>query len=473
VRVRFITLVAAVAAILVVCLALLAPKALAQGVAGAAQSGVLAGTVVNGTHGNAPVTGQMVTLEQYVSHATTQDIAHVTTDAHGSFTFSGLDGTGATDYVLRTTYQNGQFSSGIVTLANGGAVEQLVVYDTTTNDEAVSISLATILINAPNTQTGMVPIGVFVTFENTGHTAFVATPGAENGKPTGLLRFALPPGATNVSLGAGFAGAQTITVGSGFASTGTLPPGKAQLAFAYEVPYSATDYIFPYSAEYVTAQVAVLVPFDMQVVAGDFAAQQPVEATGQRFHLLTKANVAAGAVARLRIRGLPQPGEPPDLSFGQLVGVGGGLALLLALLLLVFLRRGYLARTFRLLPAAAVASTGSTASQASLREDERQRLLHDLLALEQAHKAGTLREAEFQRRREAVRGQLRALLAATMNSTTSMASTVSTPSTADVAAARPDTAETDVTPALDSPAVAAEHAATEPPQRRPVRGGKR
>jgi hypothetical protein len=472
VRVRFIALVPAVA-VVVVCLALLAPKAHAQSAASAAQSGVLSGTVANGSHGNAPVTGQTVTLEQYVSHATTQDIAHVTTDAHGSFTFSGLDGSGATDYVLHTTYQNGQFSSGIVTLANGGALEQLVVYDTTTNDAAVSISLATILINAPNTQTGMVPVGVFVTFENTGHTAFVATPGAENGKPTGLLRFALPPGATNVSLGAGFAGAQTVAVGSGFASTGTLPPGKTQLAFAYEVPYSATDYVFPYSAEYSTAQVAVLVPFEMQVEARDFVGQQPVEATGQKFHLLTKANVAAGAVAHLRIWGLPQPGESPDLSFGQLVGLGSVLALLLALLLLVFLQRGYLARTFRLLPAAAVANTGSTASEAALGEDERQRLLRDLLTLEHAYKAGTLRETEFQRRRESVRGQLRGLLAANMNLTASMASSVSTPSAADVAAARPDTAATDMTPTLDGPAVAAEHAVTEPPQRRAVRGGKR
>jgi hypothetical protein len=402
---------------LLICLALVpigVPTAHAQALGATTGTGVLTGSVGNGTHNNAPVAGQRVTLQEYVSHATPQDITHTTTDAHGGFSFSGLDGSGATTYAVYASFQNGTFTSGPITLANGGALEQLTVYDTTTNDSAITVGLATVLFSEPNTQTGMIPVGEFLTFSNTGKTAYVATPGAENGKPTGLLRFGLPAGATNVSLGAGFEGAQSVTVDGGFATTGTLPPGKTQVAFAFQVPYSGSDYVFPYRAEYATAQVAVLIPLDMQIEAGDFTGQQPVTATGQQFHLLTKDRLAAGATASVRVWGLTVPGEQPSFSFRQLVGVGAGLALLLALLLVLFLRRGNLAIAFGLIPASADGpATKRTTSVrgGDSREAERKRLLKDLLALEKSHTAGTVPDVTYRRRREDLRGNLRAVLA--------------------------------------------------------------
>jgi hypothetical protein len=426
-------------------------------------TGVFTGSVVNGTHNNAPVVGQTVTLQDYVSHATPQDIAHTTTDAHGGFSFNGLDGTGATTYAVYTSFQNGTFSSGPITLANGGALEQLTVYDTTTNDSAISVGLATVLFSEPNTQTGMIPVGEFLTFSNTGTTAYVATPGAENGKPTGLLRFTLPAGATNVSLGSGFEGAQSVTVDGGFATTGTLPPGKTQVAFAFQVPYSGTDYAFPYKAAYATSQVAVLVPVDMQIEARDFTGQQPVTAAGQQFHLLTKDHLAAGATATMRTWGLKVPGEQPSISFPQLVAVWAGLALLLALLLALFLRRGYLVVAFGLAPASAtgVAVRSTAGMSARSHEAERKRLLKDLLALENSHKAGRVADTTYRERRDALRDVLRVLLAES-------AGTERARSAHDLGAVRE---VVDAEPVAESPAVGVESDAIESPSSEASKAG--
>ncbi len=395
----------------------MAPAAHGQEAGTTGQSGVLTGTVVNGSHNNQPVGGQAVTLQAYVSHATLQNIAHVTSDARGGFTFTGLDGSGATTYVVSVPYQGGLFSSNAITLNNGSASETLSVYDTTTDAAGLSISLVTVLLSEPVTQTGMVPVGEFLTFENSGTRAYVANAAAQGGQPTGMLRFALPTGSANVSLGAGFTGAQTISVSTGFAATGTLPPGKTQVAFAFQVPYSSTDFVFPYKAEYPTAQIAVLVPMDMQVEVRDFVSQQPVDALGQRYHLLTKDTVATGSTVSLRIWGLPEPGERPNLDFRQLLAVGGGLALLLALLLALFMRRGSLALVLGLVPSAALRSQAAATQGATSGEAVRTRLLTSLLELENAHAAGGMRESEFLQRKAALRAELRAVLARSVSRT--------------------------------------------------------
>jgi hypothetical protein len=413
-RSRILALLSCAVIALCALLANGAPTAAAQ--AAAATGATLGGSVVNGTHGNAPVSGTQVVLQTYVSHASAQDSATVTTDAQGRYTFAGLDGSGATTYAVYTRFQGGTFASGAITFANGGVAPQtLTVYDATASDANVRVALTTVLLGAPDQRTGLIPVGEFVTFDNTGHTAYVPAVAPSGGQPMGLLRFWLPAGARNLSVGAGFEGAQILQVNTGFATSATVPPGKSQFAFVFDLPYSSTQYLLDYKTEYPTAQVAVLAPVGMRTAGADFDAQPSVTALGQQYDLYTHDNVAGSIHLHLQLIGLALPGERPDLDFTQLLALGGALALLLALLLVLYVRRGDLAQALGLTPGSAVALAAATPAQSGgsvqEREAERKRLLKALLALENAHAAGSISTADYEARAGRTRATLRGLLA--------------------------------------------------------------
>jgi hypothetical protein len=414
-RSRILALLCCAVIALCALLAKGAPTAAAQ--AAAASGATLSGSVVNGTHGNAPVSGTQVVLQTYVSHASAQDSATVTTDAQGHFTFAGLDGSGATTYAVYTRFQGGTFASGAITFANGTVAPQtLTVYDATASDANVRVALTTLLLGAPDQRTGLIPVGEFVTFDNTGHTAYVPAVAPSGGQPMGLLRFWLPAGAKNLSVGAGFEGAQILQVNTGFATSATVPPGKSQFAFVFDLPYSSTQYLLDYKTEYPTAQVAVLAPVGTHTAGGDFVAQPSVTALGQQYDLYTHDNVAGSVHLHLQLLRLPMPGERPDLDFTQLLALGGALALLLALLLALYVRRGDLAQALGLTPGSAVALAAASPPQSGgsvqEREAERKRLLKALLALENAHAAGSISTADYEARAGRTRATLRGLLAA-------------------------------------------------------------
>ena len=381
-------------------------------------TGAISGVLVNGTHHDAPVGGATVTLQAATAQGQPKDVTSASSDAHGHFSFSGLDVTGATSYDVYAVYQNGTFTSDSVSFSNGPAQQvTLRVYDTSLSDAALHVSLATILFSPPNKQEGFIPVGEFITFDNSATTAYVAAQGPANGMPMGLLRFGLPAGATNLTLGAGFAANQQITqVSTGFAASATVPPGQSQFAFAFDIPYTSTSYAFSYKAEYATDQIAVLLPMGVAVGAGDFTTQPPVTANGTHYQLFSRGAVQRDQASALGLSQLPTPGERPYLAFRALVGLGIVLALLLALLLLLYVRRGELAVVLGLVPAATLRlrsrQTSSDRLQVSAADQsERKRLLRDLLSLEAMRDAGKLDDTTYQRRALVTRARLRELFA--------------------------------------------------------------
>lgn len=200
-------------------------------------------------------------------------------------------------------------------------------------------------------------------------------------------------------------------VGTGFGAQATVPPGKSQFAFAYDAAYSGTGYTFQYKAEYPTDRVAVLAVPSIGVDARDFTADAPISAGGVQYQALHRDALKHDDLASFRLTRLPLPGEDPVVDLPHLAVIGTILALLLALLLGMYLRRGDLAVAFGLIPPAKQVSPARVA-KATLaeREAERKRLLRALLALDARHDAGTLSDAEYQRRRDETRASLRALL---------------------------------------------------------------
>jgi hypothetical protein len=392
--------------------------------------GSITGKVVNGTHDNAPVANLTMTLQDTVG-TRAKDVGTTKTDAQGHFSFTSLDLSGVDLYSVYTHFQGGLYSTQPVQFGDSAAQQvSLTVYDAAANDANLSIKVTTLLVREPLQRNGLIGIGEFVTVTNTGKTAFVGQATPVNNDPHTLLRFALPPGATNVTLGVGFASAQATSVDAGFSATATVPPGDTQFALAYDVPYQSTQYTLPYESVYSTQQVIALVPPDMFVDNGNFTAQGLVDSFGSRYQVFYVNNLQSSAQANLHLWNLPKAGEPSYLDFRGLVILAGVLALAIALLLFLYLRRGDLALVFGLVPAEALQAAKSK-DRINLsneeRETRRKRLLQDLLDLEQARDEGKLTEALYRRRAGDTRRQLRLLLAGELDTMPSAKSSKATP----------------------------------------------
>lgn len=374
----------------------------------------ITGTVVNGTHSRAPVASQPVTL-QALDGDGTRDLASATTDGQGRFAFANIPGADASVFAVYTRFQQGLFSTGAITVENGAQDVALAVYDVTTSDAALHVTSMTALLRDPRPTNGLIGVGEFVTFRNTGTTAFVGTTAPANGQPMGLLRFALPAGSARLTLGAGFAGAQSVQVATGFGATATVPPGDSQFAFAFDMPYTGTDCLFPLKAEYPTDSVVLLAPPSMRVESQDLRAHGAISASGSQYASYMRVALDLGTTLFVRLRDLPVAGEAPALDFGLLAALAVALALLLAGLVALYLRRGDLAAALRLAPAASLprAADADAELMTSARHDaERARLLGTLLKLQQASPAGRLSASQYRQQAGQIRASLRALLAA-------------------------------------------------------------
>lgn len=369
----------------------------------------ISGVVVNGTHNNAPIANQQVTLQE-VSGDAPHDIALASSDTSGHFSFEHVADSGSAIYRVTTSFQGGYFSSAPLTFAelpSGGVT--LAVYDVTHSAAKLRVLSATALFREPRPANGLIGVAELFTFQNESATAFVGTTDPVDGQPMGLLRFALPPGATNFTLGKGFDGAQAAQVSAGFGASATIPPGQTQFAFVFDLPYSGTTYTFPLKLVYPTAKLTALVPQDITVQSGDFADKGIITTAGSQYHLLEHGPLTADGQAQLRLDALPPPGTPPTLDARLLTVFALLLALLLALLAGLYIWRGELAGVFGLAPAA-ITRRRAKSQPASPHEEERVALLRQLLALEQARAKGKLDAEAYRREESATRDKLKALL---------------------------------------------------------------
>jgi hypothetical protein len=369
----------------------------------------ISGVVVNGTHNNAPIANQQVTLQD-VSGDTPHDIALSTSGASGRFSFEHINDTGAAIYQVTTSFQGGYFVSAPLPLAQIPSTGvTLSIYDVTHSAATLRILSATALFREPRPANGLISVAELFTFQNESATAFVGTIDPVDGQPMGLLRFALPPGATNITLGKGFDGAQAAQVAAGFGANATVPPGQTQFAFVFDLPYTGTSYTFPFKGVYPTEKLTALVPQDITVQSGDFGDKGMITTAGSQYHLLEHGALAADGRAQFRFDGLPPPGTPATLDARLLTIFAGLLALLLALLVGLYIRRGNLAAVFGLAPAAP-AKRRAKSRVASPPEEERTALLRQLLTLEQARTKGKLDAETYRREEAATRDKLKALL---------------------------------------------------------------
>ncbi|HEV2582349.1 MAG TPA: hypothetical protein VGT44_15950 [Ktedonobacteraceae bacterium] len=432
-------------AILLLALLLAFPlTASAQTLPTVASSGRIYGQLRDGTKRNAPVAGQSVTL-QGAQGGNTGDLETTTTDAHGMYSFGGLSTDKTISYAVYTLYQKAQYVSGLVDLSSRPQQQvDLTVYDATTSVAKIAIVQANILIDKADPQHGLLTITESFYFENLGLTTYVGSVAANGQKPNALL-FSLPPGAQQVSLKAGFDGYQQAQVNNGFASTAAVPPGLSQFAFSFQVSYSATHYDFSYTVLYPIVSLSVLLPLDYHASSAALLPQGTVNTNGQVYQQLSAQQLLANARVHVELDGLPvtttASGRPVlGLDLSWLIWI------VLAMLAIVGItwylatrarrstgktrtvRPPTRASSSRKAPVQAKATNGAKAArekQAAPSEEEQTlqvSLLAELLALDKAYEAGTIKKAAYDERRSRLKARLRAVMSAEQDEQTANAS---------------------------------------------------
>ncbi len=253
----------------------------------AASNGHIFGQLQDGSNHNAPLAGQTVTLQMSQDN-NGKDLATAKTDVQGNFSFSNLATDKTVSYAVYIHYKGAQYISAIVTLDSKPAQQvNLTVYQPTSSAAKVAIEQATVLVEEPDTQKGLLTISEVFSFENLDTHTYVGSLTANHSKPDALL-FSLPVGARDITLGSGFAGYQEIYVNRGFASNAALLPGENDFSFSFQVPYSPPSYNLSYTAMYPTVALSVMIPPTLEVNAGGLQNQGIVTATDQHtYHLFS------------------------------------------------------------------------------------------------------------------------------------------------------------------------------------------
>jgi hypothetical protein len=410
-------------------------------------TGRIYGQLLDGTKRNVPVAGQIVTL-QMAQADNAHDLTNVTTDAHGMFSFSGLNTDKTINYAVYTLYQRAQYYTGLIDLSTRPVQQiNLTIYDATTSVANIAIIQANVLIDKADAQNSLITISENFFFENLGTTTYVGSLQANGSKPN-ALRFSLPNNARNLSLRSGFDGYQVIQVDPGFATDAALPPGSSQFAFSFQVPYTTSSYDFRYTIVYPTVNLSLLVPLNIHASSAAMDSQVPVNANQRTFQQFNAKKLLADSQIHVQLDGLPvsQPAANPQPLNQNTLWFILALILMLAIVSVTWFiyrlsrrqttsrqkqtsqtsqtsrrggsgvdaRRGPLGRPSSNVdvgkgPLGRPASSPSNDAHPS-QKDQQEALLHELLNLDQAYEAGTIKKAEYEERRIRTKAQLRSLM---------------------------------------------------------------
>ncbi|HZU05460.1 MAG TPA: hypothetical protein VFB73_05765 [Chloroflexota bacterium] len=134
--------------------------------------------------------------------------------------------------------------------------------------------------------------------------------GGRAGPPQGLLRFALPRDAFDLTVDQRLGAYDVIQVDRGFGSLLPVPPGTTDVTFGYRVPYPSNTYEWSTTVVYPTAALRVLVPAEWSVASAVLRPVETVEIGRRRYQVLLAEQLAAGTRVSVTLEGLPFTPRP-------------------------------------------------------------------------------------------------------------------------------------------------------------------
>lgn len=384
-------------------LALAALFLMAAASGGAAQTptpkGVISGQVINGTAGAPLPQGLTVTLQglkgtEFLPAQTT------TADTEGRFQFAGLETGGDYSYIVYTEYLGIQYGTDALKFASGQTQldATVFIYETTTSDEAISISRIHFIITVTD---GALAVDEVQSFSNSGDRTFIGAEPVAGARRT-TVRFAPPPQAQNVQVDEGADTGRFVQTADGYADTLPVIPGQStlQVILSYVIPYDpastrlTTTFLYPARAVNVfLSDSGVEMSSQQMVLMGTMGtgAQAYIGYVGQNF--------AKGDTLALEFKGAAKARGTTTTPAGGMsttgyVLIAGGLVLLLVALAVAY------SATRRRQPVVAAGAEPLPC------DDECEEILAAIADLDDLFESGELDEDTYRRRRQALKARL-------------------------------------------------------------------
>lgn len=392
----------------------------------------ITGQVV-GKNGATGIDGTPVALEIATAVGGKPEERTTTAGADGSFRFDGFPYNDQAVYLLKVTYDGGlyfrevEFAAG-TSSANVGAIE---VYPATRDAAVISFPRLNTIFSSfdQNNNAQAIETGAYT---NASDRAFVGAVQATNAM---TVRFGLPQSALRVEPAQGLNRDTLVNLDepplTGFATIEAATPGEKSFAFIYRVETRGDaldlDRVFPYN----TGLYTLYLPQNARLISGgsNIGLRDSGEQTlqnGQKFRAFTANDIKAGDRLVAHFSGLPSPATelnpliPAMLVFVLLIGIG---------LVVVYGRNrrpsavtSAASRQVRTVPgnvakgsAGPVARPGrvgrepageEAADPAETPAARKERLLLELVELDERFESGELDEAEYRRQRRARKNAL-------------------------------------------------------------------
>ena len=384
----------AVAGVLVVWLLAVAPAATAgmqaRTGAGARQAPApasISGTIVNGTAGGSVPGGLTVTATE-VDAGITKQVAtkKAPVGAGGAFKIDGFPGNPGDRFVVGTDYLGVTYSSE----ATPESPATLKVYETTTDPTVLSIPSSTLTVIIG--KQGNYNVLQLLTAHNSSDRSYIGSPNPGATGPPATLELPIPAGATAFSPVEGLANGLTAAPDGLVASTDPVLPGNTEVSYLYNIAVPRSGWGMSLPVVYATSNVDVLVDPALTLTGPGLTLLKSVTINKRVYRDYRGANLAPGTTINANIA----PASSTSVSL--YLGLG-------ALLVLVAVSAVGVPRILRRRKARGI-EPGEPDSPR-----EREQLIEEIAALDEAHAAGSVEEDDYAARRAELKNRLLSLTA--------------------------------------------------------------
>lgn len=341
--------------------------------------GTVLGQVFNATEGGGNVSQLVVTLNTYqgtIDLGTTT----VTTDDQGVFEFTGLVTEADYTYELSLVYQEAEYNYEWFVFEEGETVEtvDLVVYDSTSDDQSISISRSHMIIKV---QPGSLMVTEYYLFVNDGDKTYAGS-GEVSAETKETLQFSLPKQATDLELGGGLMECCVVGTENGFADTMVFWPGTREIVFSYRLNYTSESYNLPLTLLYPVDSFDLMVEGEHVEVSCDQLTPSELSGIeGEQITYYTGNDLERNTTLDIRLSGLTPPGNggPPwSIIIPSVLALGLGVGFV------VWMRNR---SRYAALPEGDVDSS------------ERETLLREIAQLDDAFESGDISEEDYLKQR--------------------------------------------------------------------------
>ena len=354
------------------------------------------GKVVNGTAGAEVPVDLAVLMLITAADGTLQGTGQTAMEPDGGFLLEDVPLVEGGAYNLSVDY-GGVFYGASLTPSELFDPVTITVHEPTEDATIIQVQRQVMVISEIDVTERVVTATEFVRFTNPTDRTLRAN--LETARPGmfSFMRFALPPGAADVTVQSNLRGGEIISVGSGFALTAAVPPGQHSVDFAYTFPYEGSSLAYRNSLPQGVEIFQILVPEPWAgVEIGGLSPRPPVAIGNEVYQAWEGRDIPAGPGVQLDFTGLPQPGALARL--GRTLSGGNfwltAIPSAVGAALLAFLVFG-LARRSRPAVADGYAESPDDAASSTIAGEQRAVLVSQLAALDQRFQDGELEETDY------------------------------------------------------------------------------